>query len=222
MCKFKRKKYKSDLVDKLDNLFENDPKAYWSLLDELGDNKRDSFESMTSPDEMIDHFSSLNILPNKFHQRAKEIEELLINKENSPSFSKLDFLITKDEISNCLHALKNRKSSGLDYISNEMLKYGESLLLPCILKILNSVLQLGIYPTEWKMGYLNPIYKSGVRSDPSNYRGITVMSCLGKLFNSVLNTRLNEYLTENNVISKTQIGFQKKARTLIICLCYAC
>ena len=39
------------------------------------------------------------------------------------------------------------------------------------------------------------------------------MSCLGKLFNSILNTRINEYLTENNVISKTQIGFQKKART---------
>ena len=87
-----------------------------------------------------------------------------------------------------------RKSSGLDCISNEMLKYGKSLLLPCILKIFNSVLQLGIYPTEWKMVYLNPIYKSGVRSDPSNYRGITIMSCLGKLFNSVLNTRLNEYM----------------------------
>ena len=95
--------------------------------------------------------------------------------------------------SKCLHALKNHKSSVLDCISNEMLKYGESSLLPCVLKIFNIVLQLGIFP--------------------SNYRGITIMSCLGKLFNSVLNTRLNEYLTENNVISKTQIGFQKKART---------
>ena len=61
--------------------------------------------------------------------------------------------------------------------------------------------------------YLNPIYKSGVRSDPSNYRSISIMSCHGKLFNSILNTRLNEYLTENNIIDKTQIGFQKKART---------
>ena len=100
-------------------MFENDPKANRSLLDELRDNKRDYFESMTSPDEMFDHFSSLNILSNKFHQRAKEIEELLINTENSSSFSKLDFLITKDEISKCLHALKKRKSSGLDCISNE-------------------------------------------------------------------------------------------------------
>ena len=39
------------------------------------------------------------------------------------------------------------------------------------------------------------------------------MSCLGKPFNSVLNNRLNEYLSENNIISETQIGFKKKART---------
>ena len=96
-----------------------------------------------------------------------------------------------------------------------MLKYGEAFLLPCILKVFNSILHLGIYPNEWKKGYLNPIYKSGARSDPSNYRGISIMSCLGKLFNSILNTRLNEYLSENNVIDKTQIGFQKKARTSV-------
>ena len=104
-----------------------------------------------------------------------------------------------------------------------MLKYGESLLLPCILKIFNSILQLGIYLKEWKMGYLNPICKSGVRSDPSNYRGITKMSCIGKLFNSLLNTctRLYEYLTGNYVISKRRLAFRRKQEPLIICLCYA-
>lgn len=191
LCKYKRKKYKSDLIEKLDNLFENDPKAYWSLLDELRENKRESCELMTSPDDMHDHFSSLNILPNNFLHRAKQLEEQLNAEENSPSFSKLDFLITKEEISKCLHVLKNGKSAGLDCISNEMLKCGETLLMPCMLKIFNSVLQLGIYPNEWKKGYLNPIYKkSGTSSDPSNYRGISIMSCLGKLFNSILNTRL--------------------------------
>ena len=74
-------------------------------------------------------------------------------------------------------------------------------------------LQLGIYPEEWKKGYINPIFKAGERCDPSNYRGITIISCLGKLFNSVLNNRLDEYLSENNIISETQTGFKKKART---------
>lgn len=212
MCKFKRKKYKADIIDRLDNLFENNPKAYWSLLDELKENKTNSVDSTTS-EEMFDHFSKLNTLQSKFQNRIKEIEEILENKENNRSFSGLDFLVTKEEVSKCLHSLKNGKSAGLDRISNEMLKYGESTLLPYIVKIFNSVLQVGVYPNNWKLGYINPIHKSGTRSDPSNYRGINIMSCLGKLFNSVLNARLDEFLNANNVISKTQIGFQKQSRT---------
>ena len=56
-------------------------------------------------------------------------------------------------------------------------------------KLFNAVLQLEIYPKEWKMGYTTPIFKSGDRFDSSNYRGITIMSCVGKFFNSILNHR---------------------------------
>lgn len=213
MCKSKRRKYKSEVISKLDNLFEKDPKAYWSLLDQLKENKVDSQESAIPPEEMQDHFSTLNILPEKFQERAREIETILDNSKNNFSSCKLDYLISKEEVSKCLHALKNGKSSGLDSISNEMLKYSEASLLPCILKIFNDILKLGVYPAEWKRGYINPIYKGGDKYDPSNYRGITIMSCIGKLFNSVLNSRLDNYLVENSVIDKTQIGFQKKART---------
>ena len=58
----------------------------------------------------------------KFEERTKEIEKALENTEKDPSFSQLDFIITKDEISRCSHTLKNGKSSGLDGITNEMLK----------------------------------------------------------------------------------------------------
>ena len=213
LCKFKRKQYKANLIDQLNNLFEKDPKAYWSLLNELKDDKKSTTETMTSSEEMSEHFSNLNTLPSKFQERAKEVEELLKQAERSQSFNKLDFSITESEITKSLSALKNGKSSGLDCICNEMLKCGKSILLPCILKIFNAILQVGVYPQAWKSGYINPIYKSGLKSDPSNYRGITIMSCLGKLFNSILNARLDNFLNENRVISKTQIGFQKQART---------
>jgi hypothetical protein len=48
---------------------------------------------------------------------------------------------------------------------------------------------------------------------PNNYRGITVISCLVKLFNSVLNNRLYSFLDCNSIIVKEQIGFQNKSRT---------
>ena len=46
------------------------------------------------------------------------------------------------------------------------------------------------------------------------------MGCLGKLFNSVLNNRLDEYLSENNIISETQIGFKKKSKDIRPYFCF--
>ena len=83
MCKFKRRQYKADLIDRLDTLFESNPKAYWSLLDEFRENKNYSVESQTSSGEMYNHFSTLNTLPSKFQRRVKEIEEMLVNIENT-------------------------------------------------------------------------------------------------------------------------------------------
>ena len=71
-CKFKRRKYKSDLIDKLGKLFKNDPKRYWSLLDQLKENKNQQ-NCEISPNEMQKHFSELNIMPQKFQPRADEI-----------------------------------------------------------------------------------------------------------------------------------------------------
>ena len=49
-------------------------------------------------------------------------------------------------------------------------------------------------PQTWCGGVITPIYKSGGRSDQANYLGICVSSCLGKLFCSILNQRLFEYI----------------------------
>ena len=59
----------------------------------------------------------------------------------------------------------------------------------------------------WCGGLTTPIYKSGVRSDPANYLGICVSSCLGKLFCSILNQRLLEDIVSLNILQKSQIGF---------------
>ena len=55
-----------------------------------------------------------------------------------------------------------------------------------VLKLFNDILQSGEVIPDWVMGMIVPIYKNGSRLDPSNYRGITLISCLGKLFLSVL------------------------------------
>ena len=58
-----------------------------------------------------------------------------------------------------------------------------------------------------------PIYKKGNICDPSNYRGISISICLGKLFTLLLNKRLQIFLEEHKIISKCQSGFRKNKRT---------
>ena len=68
-------------------------------------------------------------------------------------------------------------------------------------------------PKNWCGGLITPVLKSGKRSDPSNYRGICVSSCLGKLFCSILNQRLLKYVNSLNILHKSQIGSLPKNRT---------
>ncbi len=95
----------------------------------------------------------------------------------------------------------------------EMLKNTEHKLRLALLKLFNLVLSVGNFPEAWNRGLITPIFKSGDKSDPNNYRGICVSSSLGKLFCSIINTRLVHFLTDHNVLSKSQIGFLPNYRT---------
>ena len=53
-----------------------------------------------------------------------------------------------------------------------------------------------------------PLHKKGAHDDPKNYRGITLISCLGKLFTSVINQRLITWSTANEISTDAQFGFK--------------
>ena len=65
-------------------------------------------------------------------------------------------------------------------------------------------------PKSWQTSIIQPIFKgSGHRNDPSTYRGITIQSCITKVFCKVLNNRLRNYLEVNEIIKDEQNGFRK-------------
>ena len=59
------------------------------------------------------------------------------------------------------------------------------------------------------------IHKKGSTSSLKKYRGITLLSCLGNLFTSLLNERLMNCALDNNILAKKQIGFLKGKRTMV-------
>ncbi|MEW8547303.1 MAG: hypothetical protein AB2693_27665, partial [Candidatus Thiodiazotropha sp.] len=214
LVKFKKKNFKNKIVKQLDALENKDPKQYWNLVNSLKEEccKNNGPELSIDSESWLGYFQNLNVVQDKFKARINALEKILKEDRNS-TFSFLDSIIKHSEISTSISKLKNCKSSGLDNIKNEMLKSGLFALLPCLHKLFNLVFSSGIYPSSWATGFITPIFKTGDTTQPENYRGITINSNVGKLFNMILNARLDKYLEENNIIDESQIGFKKHART---------
>ena len=132
---------------------------------------------------------------------------------NEPVFSELDFTITPEEIEQSIKTLKKNKAVGIDCISGEMIQCSSSHMMNGYVKLFNAILNTSHYPSAWKQGIIVNLFKSGQQHDPDNYRGLSINSCLAKVFNTIMNNRLNNFLIEKNIIDKSQIGFKKKART---------
>ena len=82
--------------------------------------------------------------------------------------------------------------------------------MPVFVRIFNIVFHSGIVPDNWSEGYICPIYKNkGNPNDVDNYRGITILSCYGKLFTCILNNRLHTYLENSGLMCEEQAGFRK-------------
>ena len=113
------------------------------------------------------------------------------------------------ELSKAISYFKSNKSPGLNNISNNMIKYSQTVLLKNLQKKIIS----GIYPNSQANGYITAIHKGNDPTDPNNYRGITITGAIGKVFNEVLRLRLDKFLQDHNIIHESQIGFTKKART---------
>ena len=90
-----------------------------------------------------------------------------------------------------------------------MIKQGHNALLPSLKNILNACFSHGLYHESWGEGYITVLHKAEDINNPNNYRGITITSAIGKLFNSILNKRLDKYLADNNIINDFQIGLKK-------------
>ena len=71
-----------------------------------------------------------------------------------------------------------------------------------------------IYPSQWKSALDMPLYKKRASNLPSNYRPISLLSCIGKLMERLVYKRIYNHLTVNNLIYKNQSGFLRGHSTV--------
>ena len=212
--KAKARQYKRELINKLEELHSQNPKEYWSLVDKLQNTDCNSNQdNYIDVSEWKQHFEDLNSSEPCSETCHKLLKSEFGSIGNSTTNNELDFEIKDNEVLKAIKDLKNSKASGPSMILNEMIKYSQCSWLPLFNKLFNLILDSGKYPAAWSIGYISTIHKSGSKSDPSNYRGITICDNVGKLFNSILNNRLSTYYDNKKIICDEQIGFQKGRRT---------
>ena len=118
--------------------------------------------------------------------------------------------IALDEISKIIKSMKNKKSTGHDGINNEILKCCSPVIEPYLVEAFNDSIQCGIFPDCLKVAKVIALYKKGDRTNPENYRPISLLPSLSKVFEKILLKRMTKFCNKYQILSKNQYGFRQK------------
>ena len=129
--------------------------------------------------------------------------------ESSFHFSR----ISVQEVLSALNQLNLRKSPGLHGISVKLLKDTSDVIAQPLANIFNLSLQTGIFPDDWKIAKISPVFKEGNKTDCGNYRPISVISVVAKLFEGLVYNQLRTFISDNNILVKQQSGFRSQHST---------
>ena len=105
-----------------------------------------------------------------------------------------------NEISNHIKLLDNKKSAGHDGITAKFLKLSLPIVINPLAEVLNASILTGIYPDTLKVAKCIPLYKKGKTDDPSNYRPISILCTINKIFEKLLYKRLYEYFSKSIIL----------------------
>jgi hypothetical protein len=106
-------------------------------------------------------------------------------------------------------ALDANKAVGPDIISNKMLIAVKVQISKPLCMLFNKSLHQNIFPTDWKLSHVIPLFKVGDKSFPSNYRPVSLLSCVSKLLEKiVLNISLIIYREINYCVNFSQVFYQ--------------
>uniref|UniRef100_A0A803KG92 Reverse transcriptase domain-containing protein n=1 Tax=Xenopus tropicalis TaxID=8364 RepID=A0A803KG92_XENTR len=130
---------------------------------------------------------------------------------NMPSSSNLatDAWVTREEIQKRLEHVKVNKGPGPDGIHPRVLNELSAVIAKPLHLIFQDSLRSGMVPRDWRIANVVPLFKKGSRSQPENYRPVSLTSVVGKLLEGVIRDRVLEYIAVHNTISLCQHGFMR-------------
>ena len=156
---------------------------------------------------LVEYYADLYSSPN--HVASEAIDSI----DSLPQMMELDESPTIKEIQNAIDRLSPGKAPGKDGIPPEIIKCGSSVLSQQLLELLCQCWDAGAVPQDMRVANIITLYKNkGDRSDCNNYRGISLLSIVGKIFARVILTRLQKLA--DRVYPESQCGFRSNRSTI--------
>ena len=121
--------------------------------------------------------------------------------------------ITVNNTRRIIDSLKPKTSTGVDSVSNKLLKFVKNAISEPLTIIINQMLRVGIFPDLLKISKVVPVYKKDNNTNLSNYSPISLLPSMSKIFEKVILEQLFTYLEDNNLIHRHQYGFRKHHST---------
>ena len=218
---------KRDYFDRVFLAYKCDMKRTWQVISEtLNRNKRKhDIPSLFTHEgrDLVDSTEIANAFNTYFANIGKNLSSQ-IDQNNviadykqyltSPTRETLKFeCITKDYTIKAIDNLENKNSSGHDGISNTLLKTIKNDISQSLTIIINQMLTTGIFPDAFKLSKVIPLFKKGDSSLLANYRPISLLPTISKVFERVIHDQMYEYFNQFNLLAEQQYGFRKQHST---------
>lgn len=155
------------------------------------------------------HGNNVNISNAKDNKYNKYIT----NTTNSMFIKPID----EFEIIKIIKTLNNTNSAGYDEINTKIIKNCADIIASPLTYILNKSFEQGTFPSRLKISIVKPIYKKGDPTEMGNYRPITLIPVISKIFEKAMSDRMESFLTKNNILAENQFGFRRGRSTTQAC-----
>jgi len=183
------------------------PREAWKVLNQLTCRTRTMDEVPISPDSLSHQFNS--IVTDRFRP-----PRLSVPHGPAPEAALLAFIPpTVDEVHALLAGVSVHKATGSDGLPCVALKMCSHILAPSLATLFANSLQAGHVPKVLKIANISPIYKSGDKSVPKNYRPVSLLPVVSKLLEKVVQKQLVRYLSINGLLPEEQFAFRSNHST---------
>ena len=205
----------------VDSLSKSDTKSYWSLIKKLlkgsGSNYLIPPLHDNETNELLFNDKDKANLLNKYFCSISTVDDNNIDPPNIPNRTEATLThlnIREEDVKDILKSLKIGKASGDDSISHQMLRGTADTVCKPLLIIFKKSLITCKFPANWKLARVMPAFKKDDKSNPSNYRPISLLSCVGKVMERVVYKYIYNYIVEHALLYAFQSGFLRGHSTV--------